>query len=191
MNNKCCNSTNNYYNTYQKILDRMINRMTSAPLGNSISANFISQMIPHHKAAIEMSENILKYTDNCTLKSIAENIISEQTQSIADMEKIFCGCKNCVNNSCDLQRHRNAMNDIMQTMFREMRSAKTTDNVNCDFLREMIPHHEGAVRMCEATLGCRICADLRPILDSIIASQKKGIAQMKKLERTLGCGCCK
>lgn len=36
--------------------------MTGVCLTDSISGNFIMQMIPHHTAAIEMSANILKYT---------------------------------------------------------------------------------------------------------------------------------
>ncbi len=49
--------------------------MSNAKLTNSISHNFIVQMIPHHEAAIEMSENILKYTSNDSLQNIASNKI--------------------------------------------------------------------------------------------------------------------
>ena len=49
-----------YLADYRNIVQNMIMEMTSAELDCSISHNFISQMIPHHKAAIEMSENILK-----------------------------------------------------------------------------------------------------------------------------------
>lgn len=41
----------------------MIQGMTDDELDESISHNFIVQMIPHHKAAIEMSQNLLQYTN--------------------------------------------------------------------------------------------------------------------------------
>ena len=53
----------------------MIQQMNSAQLSNSISYNFIVQMIPHHKAAIEMSCNLLQYTTLVPLQEIALNII--------------------------------------------------------------------------------------------------------------------
>lgn len=54
------NVTKNYLSAFNCILDEMIQRMTEAEQSDSISHNFIVQMIPHHRAAIEMSENILK-----------------------------------------------------------------------------------------------------------------------------------
>lgn len=54
----------------------MIQGMTEAELTGSISDNFIVQMIPHHRAAIEMSGNILKYTTSIPLQEIALGIIS-------------------------------------------------------------------------------------------------------------------
>lgn len=51
--------TKQYLCCFYEILDNMIEEMTNAKLTNSISHNFIVQMIPHHQAAIKMSQNIL------------------------------------------------------------------------------------------------------------------------------------
>ena len=174
-------NTQTYLNTFSCILDNMIKGMTCAELTNSISHNFIVQMIPHHKAAIEMSENILKYTTNLTIESIACNIIEEQTKSIANMEKVLSCCSNQRNSEQSLYEYQNTVNEICQNMFCKMRDAKSVNSVNCNFLREMLPHHEGAVAICEATLEYRICPELDPILESIITSQKRGICQMEEL----------
>ena len=64
-----------YLNRFYSILDRMIQDMTNARLGNSISVNFMTQMIPHHRAAIEMSQNLLQYTTNIPLQNIALQIV--------------------------------------------------------------------------------------------------------------------
>ena len=81
------------------------------------------------------------------------------------------------------------MNSIMNTMFIRMRRAKATRRVNCDFLREMVPHHMGAVEMASTTLQFDICPELVPILQAIITSQKAGIAQMEALASNLHCRC--
>ncbi|MGE7837146.1 hypothetical protein [Viridibacillus arvi] len=56
MNSDCPLSivTKKYLRAYYKILDTMIKDMTSVTLMKSISDNFIMQIIPHHRAAIEM-----------------------------------------------------------------------------------------------------------------------------------------
>ena len=66
--------------------------MDGAQLTDSISYNFIVQMIPHHRAAIEMSYNILQYTTCIPLQEIALGIIEEQTMSIQNMLSILDRC---------------------------------------------------------------------------------------------------
>ena len=62
-----------------------------------------------------------------------------------------------------------------------MRDAASVNSVDCNFLREMIPHHEGAVAFSEITLQCQICPELQPVLESIIVSQAEGICRLQGL----------
>lgn len=190
MNHSCqlSNVTKHYLKNFQCILNEMIENMTQVRLSDSVSHDFIVQMIPHHKAAVEMSRNLLKYTTNLPLQDIALNIIKEQTESIANMEKILCSCdkvRNCERILCQYQQK---MDHIMNAMFCEMKDAPVVNNINENFINEMIPHHKGAVSMSELTLTYDICPDLKPILESIITSQKKGVIQMQKLLKE-GCTC--
>lgn len=187
--NRSCFSqvTQKYLNTFDCILERMIKGMTCAELNNSVSHNFITQMIPHHRAAIEMSENILQYTTDLTIEGIAENIICEQTKSIAAMEAALPCCSSMTNSRDSLCRYQSQIEPVFNTMFRRMETAGATNDINCCFLREMLPHHEGAVSFCEITLCYDICPQLQPILEDIITSQKRGICEMEKLLNTMCC----
>ena len=64
----------NYLSCYYEILDCMIDKMTKAKTGCSISQNFINQMIPHHEAAIKMAENLLRYTTCIPLQNMSNCI---------------------------------------------------------------------------------------------------------------------
>lgn len=174
-----------YLAEFRRILADMEAGMTGAELCNSISHNFIVQMIPHHRAAIEMSENILRYTNCAALEKIARGIITEQTESIAQMEQALPGCMECTNSREALCRYQSRMGAIMRTMFRDMGCAPGTNCLDADFMREMIPHHLGAIRMSENALEHAICPALCPILEAIICSQKRGVRQMQNLLRCL------
>lgn len=189
MNRPCrfSNAAKDYLSIFYCILDKMICKMTEADLTDSISHNFILQMIPHHRAAIEMSGNILKYTTNKSLQEIASQIIAEQTNSIENMQKIKCTCGKLRNSRQDLCRYQRRVDQIMQTMFSEMRCARATNQINCDFMWEMIPHHKGAVEMATNALQFDICPDLKPILQRIITSQQRGIMKMQDLLQCMGC----
>lgn len=177
----------NYISDFKEILKTMIEKMTTAPLNDSISHNFIVQMIPHHEAAIEMSKNVLKYTDNKELTEIAKGIITEQTKSIKNMKKILDECSGLTNPCQTVKDYTFNTNNIMKTMFSGMKSAYTSNRINCNFMREMIPHHMGAVRMSKNALRFNICHELVPILNAIIKSQEKGICEMKSLLQKLNC----
>ena len=144
-------------------------------------SNFIVQMIPHHEAAIEMSKNILQYTTFIPLQDIAQGIIEEQTQSIADMRNALSQCDMQTDSPCDLRLYQECVQQIMQAMFSRMKTAVSTNQINANFMREMIPHHMGAIRMSENALRYSVCPKLVPILKAIIASQERGIREMKRL----------
>lgn len=176
--------TKKYLCRFYEILGEMILGMNSAELTDSISHNFIVQMIPHHRAAIAMSENLLPYTDFAPLRQIAQNIIEQQTKSIADMQRALPCCEQAVNTQQDLCEYARRYYRITQTMFSRMRHACADQNINEDFMREMIPHHEGAIQMSKNALRYPICPELKPILQAIITSQEVGVQQMQQLLRS-------
>ncbi len=170
-----------YLCRFQRILADMIEGMTGAPLTDSISHNFIVQMIPHHRAAIEMSENLLEYSDYEPLRRIAQGIIQEQTQSIQDMEQVLRQCSRLENSPRELGRYERRVRRILGTMFCAMRGACADNNINGNFMREMIPHHLGAIEMSKNALEYDICPELAPILQAIISSQETGVREMRHL----------
>ncbi len=175
--------TQTYLCRFHEILGEMIRGMTAAELTDSISHNFIVQMIPHHRAAIEMSENLLQYTTFAPLKRIACRIIEEQTRSIENMQDALAACALLTNSERERCCYEKRYHQITQTMFSQMRNACADDNINASFMREMIPHHEGAIRMSENALCFPICPALSPILHAIITSQEKGVCEMRQLLR--------
>ncbi|MNO46592.1 hypothetical protein D3C76_368800 [compost metagenome] len=155
MDNKCKLShvTQAYLNTYYTALHTMIRRMTRVPLLCSISDTFIQQMIPHHLAA---------------------------NKSISNVQAIQCTCRILTNTGFERAEYMKRFEKIAQTMFAAMGAATVTNGVNANFVREMIPHHEGAVRMSNHVLQFKICPELKPILYAIITTQCEGIKQIKK-----------
>lgn len=176
-----------YISEYNKIFENMITKMTEVEFTDSISHNFIKQMIPHHRAAIEMSENILKYTTNVKLQDIAYNIINMQTKSIKSMDMILNCCDTIINSEKELKSYEEKNIIILENMFCRMKNAEVTANVSCDFMREMMPHHMGAIEMSKNAMKYPICEGLKPILNNIITSQRKGIYQMRNLMKCLKC----
>lgn len=185
--NSLSRNTQRYLTDYRRILSDMISQMEAAQLTDSISGSFIRQMLPHHRAAVEMSRNLLRYTTNTALQRIAENIIATQTDSIAALQAAYPRCSRTVNSSGTALTYRREVTEITQRMFERMETARSLPSIDCDFILEMIPHHEGAISMSRLALRYSLCPALISILDEIISSQTRGVRELRELCAALKC----
>ena len=60
----------------------------SHDMSNNIDAQFVSMMISHHQAAINMAKVYLKYAEDKSLKAMAEQIVLSQQKEIEEMKLI-------------------------------------------------------------------------------------------------------
>lgn len=178
---------NRYLYRYDEIVKQMAEKMLSQNVTNSITINFMECMIPHHQATIEMSENLLQYTRYQPLQEIAQNIIKMQTEGIQEMEEICKTTYGFPNTPQVVDNYRQKYLEITKNMVERMKNAPRCVNINLNFIHEMIPHHEGAIAMCENLLDYRIDPRLKLVADSIIKEQSEGVKQLKEVQRRL-CG---
>ncbi len=174
-----------YLTRFDEILDQMSNRMLNPDLGNSVTINFIRCMIPHHEAAIYMCENLLKYTDFIPLQEIAKDIIKMQTRGVAQMKQIemttnYLNCPEIFN-----REYLNTYFIITKNMLDRMHNSLRSNNINLDFVSEMIPHHEGAIAMCQNLLQYNIDPRLRIVAENIIQEQSQGVRELYEIKRML------
>lgn len=185
MNYNEINDAKRYLFRFNQILSQMANKMFSAKIVRNITLDFIKCMIPHHQAAIYMCENLLEYTTYPPLQLIARDIINAQTKGIEQMEEIAKTTQGYESYLCDVRRYYNTYLQITRTMVYEMRNSKKSYNINLDFTNEMIPHHEGAIRMCNNLLQYRIDPRLKDVALDIIQEQTEGIEELKEIRKKL------
>ncbi len=178
---------NRYLYRYDEIVKLMAEKMLSQNMTNSVTIHFIECMIPHHQAAIEMSENLLQYTRYQPLQEIAQNIIKMQTEGIKQLEEICKTTYSFPNTPQVVNNYRQKYLEIAKNMIEKMKNASRCVNINLNFINEMIPHHEGAIAMCENLLPYRIDPRLKLMVDSMIKEQSEGVKQLKEMQKRI-CG---
>lgn len=173
-----------YLCTFDQILNEMADKMLSAQMTNSITINFIQCMIPHHQAAIYMCQNLLQYTNYKPLIEIAQDIIKTQTKGIEQMTEIARTTGFC-NTQKDVTNYVEKYLAITKNMICRMKNSPRTMSINLNFTNKMIPHHEGAISMCENLLQYYIDPRLKSVAESIIRQQSEGVKQLKDIQRVL------
>ena len=177
--------TKRYLRRFDEILNEMEMKMLTAIPVNNITIYFIECMIPHHRAAIYMCENLLKYTDYKPLQDIAKGIIRMQTRGINQMKEIMATTSGYSSTRDELNLYAERYLEITKNMIRRMRNSDRCENINLDFVSEMIPHHEGAIEMCNNLLQYRIDPRLKKVADQIIEEQSRGVKELQEVKKNL------
>ncbi|MGL4736095.1 MAG: DUF305 domain-containing protein [Cellulosilyticaceae bacterium] len=178
----CKQHTCQYIATYKHIYHTMKDHMDKAPITGNATLDFLYEMIPHHEAAIGMSKNILKYTDNAELKTLAQKIITAQEQEVGVMKGLIAKLQQ----SSDLAKdddteYIKAYHAIMAEMDKGMSAQPNSSNVNVLFLEEMIPHHKGAIAMAENILLYTTNPAVHKLAQQIVQTQKDQLPEMEQL----------
>lgn len=189
MKNTCLLSedSKNYLCCFYQTLDAMIQAMTTAGLNQSISHNFAVQMIPHCRAAIQMSNNVLRYVENPAVRQTAQRLAEEQTQVIDQIGAALPACGQLTNAQMDLRLYQRRIDLICREMFADMGSAPESNRLGVVFARQLLPHCQGAVRMAENALKYDVSTELVPILRSIVSQQRGRAAWLHTLLNRAGC----
>ncbi len=182
------NEENNYLTRFNEILNNMKYRMLNPCVKQNITLDFIVCMIPHHEAAIYMCKNLLEYSDFKPLIKMCNKIIKMQTDGIMEMKEIGCTTNGFNNSYSETKEYLIKYINITDKMICKMSTAPKCNNINYDFINEMIPHHEGAVNMCENLLKYCIDPRLKEVASSIIIEQSKGIKELMYLKNSF-CNC--
>ncbi|HEY9295563.1 MAG TPA: DUF305 domain-containing protein [Phormidium sp.] len=157
---------------------------SKADAKTQIDQKFIEMMIPHHQGAIEMAELALTKAKRPEIKKMAESIIQDQKREIQQMQgwyKQWYGKEIAVSSSMDHSAHQGMMSmDMMET---HLQNLKTASDFDKEFVRQMIPHHEGALMMAEMVIDTGEHAQIRNLAKSIIESQSAEIKQMQQWQQ--------
>jgi uncharacterized protein (DUF305 family) len=151
-----------------------------------VDQHFIEMMIPHHQDAIAMANLASSRAKRPEVKQLAEAIKKDQTREIQEMRtwyKQWYGKAVPTHSMTDMgmmgqgQGMMGQDQGMMSTT--DLDALKKAPDFDKEFVRQMIPHHQMAVRMAQMVSGRATHPEIRTLAQSIIKSQNAEIAQMQ------------
>lgn len=158
-------------------------KMTSSPDAKDApyDLQFIDTMIAHHEGAIQMAAPAFKNAKTLEITRFAEAIQRDQQKDIAQMKKWriewFKTAKPAIN------MEMAGMASSMTGM--DMKKLEALNGVEFDleFIRQMIPHHEGAIVMANDAIKNSKNEELKTLAKAIIKAQQAEITQMRAWQK--------
>lgn len=172
------------------LMDKMMEDMENVQPSGNAALDFLNGMIPHHEAAVSMSESYLKYGgEDEELKKLAKYIVRIQKEEIAQMQSYIDELET---DWAEDPEQEQAYLEAYETMLSSHHSAHsshgTSANVEAAFAEGMIMHHQMAVEMAQAVLGNTDSEKVTALAENIIEAQQNEITQMQEIMKRLSEG---
>ena len=176
-----------YLCCYYQILDEMIQGISAAKLTQSISQNTVVQLLPHHRAAVRLSRNVLEASNDSAVRRLAQRIAAREAGIIEQLEAELPAAAQLTSPQMDRRLCQRRTDLIFREMYTQMGAVPEGNQVDVLFLRQMIPQRQGAIRVARNALRYEVSAGLAPILRFAIDTQSREVAQMRALLNQRGC----
>ena len=133
--------------------EMQMNEAMMAAVGSDAGDSWAKKMIAHHQGAIDMSRLMLEHNPPADVAKMARETIDKNERDIADILKLL---KDGAPDRQSAELYRPAMMDMHQKMM----AAKGME-VSETFMRKMLEHHRGAVKMSDVALASGVGGALR------------------------------
>jgi len=138
---------------------------------------FLDTMFANHRGAVFMPGLWGEKAQHPEIKTLCSNIISSQEKEITEMnawrDKWFAGAAPAVN------MEMAGMSDSMKGMDMKKLGSLSGNDFDLEFIKQMMPHHEGAVIMAKEALQKSTKDEIKTLAGAIIKAQEAEIKQMK------------
>lgn len=174
---------NRYLTEQDSIMMTMKEQMIIRDRSGSAAIDFLKGMIPHHQAAIKMSESYLNHNGASEeLKTLAKDIITAQKDEIKQMNDMIGEYeknepKDNANEDAYLEKYSEMFSDDSMSHHINPDGAENLDQA---FAEGMMMHHQMAVDMSGDILEYTDQKEVRKLAEDIIELQEKEMKLMKK-----------
>ena len=146
--------------------------------GKSYDIAWMSQMIEHHRGAVEMSQMCVKTCTDKDVKAAAKKIIDAQDKEIKLMTtwlKSWYNAKVDPKQMALMKADMKPMMDVSMSGMSPMEGMAMP--IDRSFLEGMIPHHQHAVAMGKDAAKRALRPELRKFAQNVVSDQSKEIKQ--------------
>lgn len=146
--------------------------------GPALEVAFMSRMIAHHEAAIEMAASIGKLSRNVAVVAAAADIVRDQRFEIRQLTAWLAAWHGTAPDAGHMERMRSHMRPMLERFRLALGRAGGADEA---FVDAMIPHHLEGIAMARLALARGVRPELAVFARNLIIKQTIEVNQLGRL----------
>jgi uncharacterized protein (DUF305 family) len=157
---------------------------SSTPSPQEIDRTFISGMVLHHEAAIEMAQVEVQRGQRAEVKHLAQQIISAQESEVKELQQIAQQDFNFTpSTTLPVTTQQGVLmgQPILMNFQQDINDLKTASDPDTMFLQMMIPHHAMAIVQADTQMMYGSNPHLKAMSRNIISAQSHEIGEMEDM----------
>ena len=170
-----------YLCCYYQILDGMIQGVSAAKLTQSISHNYIVQLLPQHRSAVRLCRNLLEVSNDGNLRRLAQRIAARETEAVGQLEAALAEADQLTSPQMDLRLFQRRTDLIFREMYAQMGAVPEGNRLEVLFLRQLLPQRQGGLCAARTALQYEVSAGLAPVLRSAIDARSQELVQLRAM----------
>ena len=157
---------------------KMHEAMTAAT-GADAGETWARKMIPHHQGALDMSQIVLRDTQDADIRRMAQKTVEMQTGDIAELRRWLETRVGAAAGAAPAASGAEPPFAAAEARMNDAMMSAMGANTDQTWARKMIAHHQGALDMSQVVLRESQDADIRRMAQKTIDMQTADIAEMR------------
>jgi len=149
-----------------------------AATGASADETWARKTIPHHQGALDMSEIVLRDTQDAEIRRMAQKTIEMQTQDIAELRRWLETQAGATSDSPS-PTGQGMPFAAAESKMKDAMMGATGGNTDQTWARKMIAHHQGALDMARVVLERSPGAEIEQMAQKTIEMQTADIGELQ------------
>jgi uncharacterized protein (DUF305 family) len=150
-----------------------------AATGADAGETWARKMIPHHQGALDMSEIVLRDTQDAEIRRMAQKTLEMQTGDIAELRRWLETNGGAAAGAATTGAEAENLFMSAEAKMKDAMMAAVGADTDETWARKMIAHHQGALDMSQVVLRESEDADIRRMAQKTVQMQTADIAELR------------
>lgn len=170
-----------YIKEYKDNIYNMAKIMRCIPKTGDLNLDYLYEMDFISEGEVNFSKAYIKYSTVDEVKNMAQKYIERESAAIENIRTIIERLKDDPEvDKAEEEKYLSIYNEVLNSMMCRFQKVELTEDINADFLRFILIHHNGVIELTEEFCNMSNNAEVKEVANKILNEMKSDLIVINK-----------